>query len=137
MRSLLIIVLVGLLSMMAVIPSFADTGVGVSIPLTTTIVSGLEVLDVENGNVLPNGYVVPNLVLNRTSAVTYSLWVRNNSPTTDYIVTPIFSCNPVGYVICTSLLSKTVTKNTTVRFDFVMQGMIASSPTITLSFRKN
>lgn len=119
------------------VPTQADVGSGVSVPLTTRVVDVLQVYDSPDGQPLDSGYIFSGIFLNNGQTITKSLWVKNNSSTTDYVVTPIFSCSPVGYVSCASLISKTVTRNTMVQFDFVMTGVVIGSPTITFSFARN
>jgi hypothetical protein len=117
-------------------PVLSDTGV--SIPLTTTVIDTLQVLDAENGNVLPSGYALPNLTLNQGQFITRSLWVRNNSTSVDYTVTPLYSVSPLGIVAVGIESAKVVAHGQTVKFDFVVTGLVSgSSCSVVLSFKRN
>jgi hypothetical protein len=137
MKYLVVSILMGLLSVMAVIPAFGDTGSGVSIPLTTNVIDVLQVYDSPTGQPLANAYIFSGISIGLGQSVVKSLWVKNNSLTTDYVVTPVFTCNPAGYVGCAALSSQTVAKGAMVKFDFTMTGMAKGSPTVTLSFQRN
>jgi hypothetical protein len=136
MKYFLPLLMIGVL-LLSASPVLSDTGAGVSIPLTTTVVDALQVLDAENGNVLPTGYVLPNITLARNTSIVKSLWVRNTSTTVDYTVTPFYSVNPSGIVVVTIEGSKVVARGQTVKFDFTITGVTATNCSVSLSFKRN
>jgi hypothetical protein len=137
MRYLLLLLLIGMLLLPAT-PVFSDTGVGISIPMTTTVIDVLQVLDAQSGNVLPTGYVIPNISLGRGVSITKSLWVRNNSTTIDYVITPVYALSLAGIVSVSTEGAKMVAKGQTVKFDFVITGVTqGTSCSVALSFKRN
>jgi hypothetical protein len=135
MKYLWLILLVGVM----LLPSSpVQSDAEVVIPLTTTVIDTLQVLDAENGSVLPSGYALPNLTLNQGQFITKSLWVRNNSTSVDYTVTPLYSVNPIGVVAVGIESAKVVAHGQTVKYDFVVTGLISGSNcSVVFSFKRN
>lgn len=136
MKYILPLLLIGVL-LLSASPVLSDTGTGVSIPLTTTVVDALQVLDAENGNILPTGYTIPNITLARNTSIVKSLWVRNTSATVDYTVTPFYSVSQSGIVSIAVEGAKVVARGQTIKFDFTITGVAVTNCSITLSFKRN